>query len=58
MNDLPKGALTMDSMCTNPESASTAPVLTDTEVENPGISNNFLYQAATVLGILLFLFSF
>ncbi len=48
----------MDSMCTNPETASSAPAFADGEPQEMGIRSNFLYQAATVLGMLLFLFSF
>jgi hypothetical protein len=58
MQDLPKGALMMDSMYTNPETASLAPAFADGEQPDQGISSNFIYQAATVLGMLLFLFSF
>ena len=48
----------MDSMYTNPETASTAPAYAECEQLDSGISSNFLYQAATILGMLLFLFSF
>jgi hypothetical protein len=48
----------MDSIYTNPELSSTAPALADNDQQDTGISNNFLYQAATILGMLLFLFSF
>jgi hypothetical protein len=34
------------------------PAFAETEPQNQGISCNFLYQAATILGMLLFLFSF
>jgi hypothetical protein len=48
----------MDSICINPEIASTAPAFAENEPEDLGFGSNFLYQAATVLGMLLFLFSF
>jgi len=48
----------MDTISTTPESAAAAPAFTDGEAQEHGISSNFLYQAATVLGMLLFLFSF
>jgi hypothetical protein len=57
VQDLPKGALMMESMHTNPETASSVPAFADGEARDQGISSNFLYQAATVLGMLLFLFS-
>ena len=48
----------MDSIYINPESTSSAPAYAENEPQDLGISSNFLYQAATVLGMLLFLFSF
>ena len=51
------GVSTMDSMYNNPERSSNAIALQDEDVQDQGLGHNFLYQAATVLGMLLFLFS-
>jgi hypothetical protein len=57
-NNFGKESHGMNSMCSNQTVAAMAPseVLEDTQ-KQPRASN-FLYQAATVLAILLFLFSF
>jgi hypothetical protein len=48
----------MDSICPNPESPRMATCFAEGKPQELSVSSNFLYQAATVLGILLFLISF
>ncbi len=50
-----KGSHDMNTMCPEQSLAAMAPSVEESRQEQPG---NFLYQAATVIAILLFLISF